>query len=85
MTEIGAMLTTARGERTIHAIARATGINHAQLSRYERGIHLPSVATLHKLNTYYNLDWGTVVAALARDHAERQKQKGAAFTHHHRV
>jgi transcriptional regulator with XRE-family HTH domain len=86
MTEIGELLTAARGPRSIYRVEKETEISHAAISKAERGKILPSVALLDQLARYYDRtdeldDW---IAALERDRIARQRARLAQRVAHHR-
>ena len=57
--EIGIRLRKLRKEsgETISGIAKATGISKSNLSRYERGLHQPSIKILSELADYFRVDF----------------------------
>ncbi len=57
--EIGIRLRKLRKEAgvTISSIAKTTGISKSNLSRYERGLHQPSIKILSELADYFNVDF----------------------------
>jgi transcriptional regulator with XRE-family HTH domain len=77
MTEIGRLLTAARGPRSIYRVEKETEISHAAISKAERGKVLPSIALLERLARYYDRtneldDW---IATLERDRIAQQRDR----------
>lgn len=77
MSEVGMALRTARLPRTIAEVERDGKIPHATVSKVERGLLLPSLGTLVRLASFYNLTHmlGIWVAMLERDRIARQRER----------
>jgi transcriptional regulator with XRE-family HTH domain len=61
--EFGKLIKSSRlsNNLTLRGLAKICGISHAQLSKIENGVHLPSIESLQKICEALNLDYKELV------------------------
>ena len=55
--QLASRLRELRGETTLYEVEKKTGVSRINLSRYEKGQHLPTEAVLKKLAKYYDVPY----------------------------
>jgi len=66
-TQLGQLLKILRGDKPLNVVEQETGVSRANLSRYEKGGHMPQDITLKKLATFYGVSYEQLKMAQFED------------------
>jgi transcriptional regulator with XRE-family HTH domain len=66
-TQLGKLLRALRGDKPLNLVEQQTGVSRANLSRYEKGGHIPQDITLRKLAAFYETSYERLKVAQLED------------------
>lgn len=61
---LGEKIRELRGERSVYECADACGIDQTNWGRYERGVKMPTPATLERIASYFGVQKSEIYAAM---------------------